>query len=689
MKRLVIVIFIVIGFGLVLGDGPLVYAQETDEFTLEEVLVTAQKREENLQKVSITMDTISGNELTEMGYVDLDGALQKISTVFLRKNNYGVHVSIRGMGNDLPPIGNISMVGINVDGSFTGRTETGQTGLYDIQRIEVLAGPQGTLYSRNSSGGVVNIISADPTDQYEGSGSIEAGNYELLNLQGMINAPVGETAALRVAFASASREGYLSNGLDDNDAKSARMKLKYTPNDNLSVIFGAEYTKTGGKGTGGLGADAFIVEPAEPWTSSFPNDVWVKRFSHRYYINANWDLGFGELTFLPAYSARDLNDRMYFADPGGLRDVTSFQNEDETNIELRLVSPSDSKTKWLIGLYHYYRDLITGFDNYPRGSGLYSERGAKDPSYAAFGNTTYPINDKLRINAGLRYTLDKQKTFSYSETVGAVPVGTYSEEVKESRHFDYKLGFEYDISQNSMLWADWSTGFRQGYSNQKDQTVDTYQLGSKNRFLNERLQINATAFYNDYVGYAVMDSKTYTLNGVIYMDRGSGNADQAVTYGLDLQTNLMITRKDRLDISVSYMNTEITNLVIYYEDYYAPYTGYEGMQLTNSPEYAITFSYEHEFTLNNGGSITPRVDSRYETESRLSFLDTTRFSVEPDHHISNCSLKYGAPDGKWSINFYLKNIENHPEKIGYPPFGASFVSLGAPRTYGAVLSMQF
>ncbi|MBN1627682.1 MAG: TonB-dependent receptor, partial [Deltaproteobacteria bacterium] len=254
MKKTFIVVFSVfLAIGIAVTGIPWVMAQETgsDEFTLEEITVTAQKREQDLQKVASGVEVIQGYQLTEMGLVDLDEALRNISSALVQPVGEEMTVIIRGMDNDEMPGDSFSQVAVTVDGSFSNSWGVGTTGLYDMQRVEVLVGPQGTLYSRNSSGGVVNMISNNPTtEEVKASGSLELGNYKLVNTQGMINVPINDAWAVRAAFISTVRDGYASNGLSDADDRSVRLKLGFTPSDIFSAVLTYEYSKIGGKSQG-------------------------------------------------------------------------------------------------------------------------------------------------------------------------------------------------------------------------------------------------------------------------------------------------------------------------------------------------------------------------------------------------------------------------------------------------------
>ena len=344
MKKVFIAIFmVIIGLGLAFGDVPNVCAQESDfdEFTLEEITVTAQKREENQQKTAIAMQTFSGAELRELGYNDLDEIISQISNAFVNTAGDGMRVSLRGMADTIVTMGALNdmsistpTVAVNVDGVYSSRRNSG-SGLYDMERVEVLYGPQSTLYATSSPGGIVNIVTADPkTDRYEASGMLEYGNFEALQMQGMLNAPVGEQFALRAAFNTSVRDGYLANGADDDDSKSARVKALFKANDNLSLMVTGELTDSGGHGYSGTTSFISPGDVADPWDNSDQDSpVPRDRKNIDYNIQIDWDLGFGTLTLLPAHATMTETATMTRQDMFTGEEYTAFMDNEQEQLE--------------------------------------------------------------------------------------------------------------------------------------------------------------------------------------------------------------------------------------------------------------------------------------------------------------------------------------------------------------------
>lgn len=702
MRRMkIIVVTLIMALGLTLEYVPSLFAQtgETDEFTLEEITVTAQKREENLQKVAATMETISGYDLVEAGKTSIEDILTNIAGTWIQGSGVQFNIVMRGMDNDEGARSSFAMTAINVDGVYSNNREVGRVGVYDLERVEVMVGPQGTLWSRNAAGGVINFVTKNPTlERFEGLGSVDIGNFDALTLTGVMNVPVNDRFAFRAAFNSDSHDGYASNGVCDNDSKEARIKLLYHPNEDLSAILTYEFVKVEGP-HGPTGYEAFEDEDKtdNPWTNNTELLHWrFHRHTNKANLNLNWTTPIGVVTFLPSImiqkAPHDSQSRPSMT-PEGLVYTYGWQDQDtkERAGELRLSSLDDSSWKWLLGAYYYFRGTYSNVTPLSANWGI-----QENESPAIFGNATIPITDRFRVTLGTRYTSEDELYEDYraAPRPGEAP---YSLNEYSSSHTDYKLAIEYDVSENSMLWVDYSTGYKHVTRNNLAQELNAYQLGAKNRFFNNRLQLNATAYYNDFSNYNVVHNRYYfDAAGEQQMDPGTG-VGAATIYGLDLSTNYLITPNDRIDLQASMLHSEVRDLVIKYTYYYPPSDVFEGTELNNAPKLTATLGYQHTFNLRNGGNIRAKINTRYQTKTMLQFFlpdedvpagwDKDTLNHEPTHTISEVNVTYDNPTNRWSLSGYMKNIENHAIKYSYDARMGMIV--GDPRTFGVVLSVNF
>lgn len=722
MKR-VLTLILLMALGVVFGASPPVRAQsaDTEEFTLEEITVTAQKREENVQKVAIQMEVITGEELNDRGVVDLRDALRNVSTAFVQDAAKDLMIVIRGMTNNNMPGDSTNQVAVSVDGAYSNNFLTGQSGFYDMQRVEVLAGPQGTLHSRNTSGGIVNLISNNPsTDAVAGSASVGLGNYDYLTAQGVLNVPLSDALAFRAAFNTSAHDGYLSNGTMDDDTKSARLKLGYTPSEDLSAVLTYEYTKLGGHSKSGF-VVLFVDEDDvdDPWTSTIPGWLYrTDRSSDRFSLNLNWTTPIGTVVILPAYAKYDEDKAqqdplkvnadgtpagggppMPGAPPStlvGWRQQIRGHQQKEKSIEARMSSNEDAFLQWIVGYYYYdmewnnpYTKARTEIDGVVFDE-VVSWSIQDNESYSVFGNITVPVADTFRVKGGARYTSDEEFRHGYDSTGGRSGTDFYSEDGPfEDEHTDYKLSMEYDVNENAMLWADYSTGYKMGFRGNPSQELDAYSIGEKARFLDNRLQVNTTAFYYDYQNFQVDAGPHPTLDD--FNGRGFGEAE---LWGVDLTTEYVVTLRDRLNVSIAYLNAEISDTTIIYENMRTretlpPESLADPPGLNGSPELTVTASYSHMFELADGGSLTARIDPRYVSDKTLRFQDSNEeLNTEPAHMMVDASMNYYSPDGTWNINAYVKNLTNHAEKTGFY-MSLDYLQIGPPRTFGAIVSVRF
>jgi outer membrane receptor protein involved in Fe transport len=800
-----------VGFILALGGLSSLFGQETEseEFTLEEITVTAQKRAENQQKVPIAMETISGDMIKEMGKTDIDQILSSVSSIIINKAQDGMRVTLRGMSNDQSTFHGRQVstptVAVNMDGAYTNRSAAGDN-LYDLERVEVLYGPQSTLYSAATPGGVVNVVTASPKlDMFSTSAILEAGNFNKKHAEATINVPVASKFAFRVAANYTKRDGYLTNGADDEDSKSARLKGLFQANDKLSFTAIAEYSKQGGQGMGQNGVVLFDKQGDvdNPWmaaagrgeTVAGPqpmNDGVNKKYSGR----IDWDMGFGSLAIIPSYTPRDSKSISTGTDQA-TGEATYTKNNGsgyEKSIEARMTSSSDfTSFKWILGAawYHSYdemsNDTFFSSDNGPNGYMLgYQDQKTK----AVFGNITYPVTDRFRATGGLRYSTES--TFSYNNEVP----GRGEESVDMTYNSpDYKVGIEYDLATNSMIFSDFSTSYRtQGMGTKNDgsafppEKLKAFTLGSKNRFLNNRMQVNASAYYYIYKNYmavtmigtvsdnydgaydpthtysqAALDSPALSQedvragngNGQLdYIDKnGNGRFDfgvdtlvdgksspptgqpgpppdgtagtangkvtgDAKVYGIDISTSTLVTQDFKVDLSVSYLKKYFTHLIFPFDAVDSALwnmsdVDYSGKDMTFAPHLTFNATLTYNIMLPNGGTLSPTFDTRFQSSYKMYFLneilgtsrgrepgaqitgyrvDVSKSSRQEPYHVSNFTLVYAHPTGNWTLTGYVKNIEDYAVKRSIfknGPDNVSELTIGPPRTYGGILSVNF
>lgn len=697
-------------------------SQEAEPARLDDIVVTAQRREESLQKAAIAVSAVAGEALTEKSITDPTDLTQLVPALQVTRGSVHTQFYLRGVGtfgsNGFAEQG----IGVNLNGVYLSRPAAPASLFYDLERIEVLKGPQGTLYGRNATGGTVNIITARPRlGEVGGVVNAEYGDYDSIKASGAINFPAGERVALRFAGQYVNRDGYLSDGYDDEDSKAGRAQFLYESGAGFDLNLMVDHARVRGQGGGGtimplldgnrrLGPSdpAVLAEYlSRPPTPPVPqiiarSDGYMNNDFTGVIATANFDLGFARLTMIPAWRETDIDIVNYTS--SFLIDV--IEKSEQTSLELRLANEGE-RLNWVAGAYWFSENIHAEqfFDQSSNSTRIDSELDTE--SAAIFGQATLSFTDRLRATAGVRYTSDnkQQDTINVSRPfVGFVPPGppafipiilTIASNPQTDVDFTrttWKAGLEYDLGPDSLLYASVATGFKSGilysavgqnYSNPEELTA--FSIGSKNRFLGDTLQLNFEAFYWDYTDQQishlgpvqVATTPSGPLYGPVFLTENAGGA---TIWGLETELLWQPTRRDLLSLNVQYLNTEYEELL--YQAYStsgaAPYNGCSvaptalvgtsptarifdvdctGKPLPHAPEWTVNAAWEHRFELGNGSQVVFGLDTRIETERYLS-LDFVADGRQGSSTMSNARLSWEAASGAWSVTAFVNNIED-------------------------------
>jgi iron complex outermembrane receptor protein len=462
-------------------------AHAQDASIIEEVVVTAQKRSENLQSVPATVTVVDAQALKARGVSDLRGITAFVPMVNLNQENSVTQVFIRGIGQTSDSENNDPAVATNIDGVYASRfTLSGS--LFDVERVEVLSGPQGTLYGRNAAGGAVNVTTKQPGHTFGGEALVEYGAFDFLHGFAAADLPVTKDLALRVAIDTAKRDGYMSNGQNDLDSIAGRLTARYQPIEALTFTVRGEMQKASGHG------DAIVnrpfVRPDDPWYQ--PSAEGEAYFSRRKAnkLSAQLDYDFGgpqniTVTYIPSYTYYSYDYATpigapirYVPDPGRpgfplagfAATLTAQDSARQQSHELRF-GGANARLNWVVGGYLFNQTakgrgasfnilnpgVFTGGLSQPYAFQSASPQSAfntKTDSRAAFGQATVSISESLRLTGGLRYSDDKRRTVGRAQSLVpiahlALPSINYDLHLGD-RRADWKVGVEYDISPDSM-----------------------------------------------------------------------------------------------------------------------------------------------------------------------------------------------------------------------------------------------
>lgn len=705
--------------------------------TLPEVVVTAQKRGENLQKVPLAITAVTGLELEKAGVTDATGLTAVVPGLQVGTYGSSTEFTIRGVTSNTDPNLGDSPTAFHIDGIYQGRPGAASGLFYDLARAEVLNGPQGTLYGKDSTGGTINIITNKPNFHgLSGQVTEEIGDYGRYRTEAMINVPLSSTLAFRGALQTDRHTGYLASGYDDADDIAGRVHLLWRPNPNFFALLSQDYFHQGGVGNGQIpipqAGDYWLKDPWSVKNTELQNEGAgglngrTNNLSAQTSLLLNWTFPYFDLTSISAYHHLSLDADSF------LNGTPSLQKETDNEIsqEVRLTSPAKERVKWALGFY-YHREQQTNdlwFYN-QAGPGVDSVQifpKIDTPSYAVYGQLTYPILQDLNITGGLRWSND-QKTvqgtiaqYNYLVTdyngpivdrttlvpPGIVPQAAPNGSLSASR-VTWRIGMDKQLSPSSMVYFNVSTGYKQGGLDASappnnvyaPETITAYEVGAKNRFFGDRLQLNVDAFYYDYKGYQVDQLEFFPGQfGTLVFGDFITNAAGAKNEGVEVEAKAAPTKYDTISLNVAYLDAVFTNFK--YPNPADPanpsstftYSDLSGYTEFSAPRWSGTLSYQHVWRLPNDTQLAFFALSHFQTYTWLT-PNHQSDSRQPGYTKTEVVLQYTSPGGKYSVEAYGRNLENRAVYNNYtfqgPPPAHNYATIDPPRTYGAALKVQF
>jgi len=674
-------------------------AEESD--SLVEIVVTAEKRTEDLQSIPAAISAETGNTLVAQGITDVRGLGQIFPAIELGQDYIYTQIDIRGVGanNDAPALD--PAIAFNIDGVYQSRDYGTYGAFYDIDRVEVLRGPQGTLYGRNATGGSINLITNKPVDTFQAASEFDLGNYDSKRGFGMLNVPVNDELAVRGAVQYSSHNGYLSSGFNDEDSLGARLQALFKPNSDVSLLVGGDYFQDHSLGAHTVIGLPFRM-PSNPYFDPASSGGFYSDFkSWSFHTQLDWNFGFATLTDIPAWKRVDIDT----TDPVVGVFATTISTDKSYSNELRLASNPDPKSPWTwVGGLYFFKETDYVYQNYfnPYFSSITINPDISEKSWALFGQTTYAIRDGLRLTGGLRYS-DDTKTANGQDQIFIpalnFPVGNIPDDFNDTwHHVDWKVGIDTDVTPTSLLYANIATGYLEGgfnlgssvglLPNFQPEKLTAYTLGSKNRLFDNRFQVNVEAFYYDYKDYIVSE---YLTQGAAAGDFALYNADKTEIFGGEIETQTLITIDDLLSVNVALLHAQYTNFNLPVPS--NGLTDLSGFTAMKSPAVSLQGAYKHTWHIANGASIeagaTTHFDSKYWT-----LFDHSLGSEQPSYTKTNVVLSYYSPDKKWHVQAYGNNLENSAVVSTAAPANSSsagvpWAHLEPPRTYGVRFGFNY
>lgn len=687
-----------------------------------DIIVTAQRRSERLQDVPVTVTVFGAEEIRNARIQEFADVAQRTPGLTFDAFPAGQpRPFIRGIGSvDRGAAGDPSSA-VFVDEIYLGRPAAIAFDAFDVQQIEVLKGPQGTLFGRNVVGGAVNVTTRRP-DPGKFDASVEAtyGNYDRTEVAGFINVPVANgTGALRASGSVRKHDGYARNRFtggdaDDQDTVSGRLQLLAEPNDVTRFQLSADYTRDRASSPAQY---VFDREPGSPravlWTVNRDRDAYASEFDGRqdrdtWGVRGQVDLslGFSNLIYIGSYRELDYSLLGDFdgGNPTFNRAGISGGNTEETEFwsnELRLVSPDDSPIKWVAGVYAFNQRVVRddSVSIYARASltapvptalptDIYDQRASLD-SIAVFADVTVPLGDRIRVFGGLRYSKD-DKDFSISNARSTAlfrATGRFTVTADESFDaFTWRAGADFRVAEDNLLYGLVSRGFKSGGFQDTPSSAASavtpfqpefatqYEVGLKSQFFDRRVTWNNTLFYTDYT-----DLQTRQVSGLSII---TNNAGKATIKGYE--TALSLRPTDRIGLAVSYAYTDAK-----FDEYVEVGVDLAGNRLSRAPKHKLVVSPGYTFPIGNGGELLFAADYQYTSKI---FDDNTNGPIEVQKPVEliDARIVFTLPGGKYQLSAWGKNLTNELYRTFQAQFfGANFGAYAPPRTYGATLRVNY
>lgn len=737
------------GVAIALGQSAIAQALE-----IEEIVVTASKRAQSIQDVSTSVSAFSEDDLKLGGIEDVSRLEHMVPGMRFGQSGHEVRLAIRGTRTNNVGTEAEQVVGIFEDGVYVPTTTQAMGAYVDVERIEVLRGPQGTLYGRNTFGGTINIVTYEPSfEGIEYSVSGLYGDYDRFRAEGMFNLPLSDTLAFRFAGLSDAHDGYIENthnsgtsdDLSDKDMQFFRATLKWQPTDTIdttlrvasstvdsngSAIWG--YQQIGGY-VGGVLMPGHQYAPADasdhfdqgPWRVSRNQKSLADIDSTSTTLTLNWDLPLATLKVI--YNFTDFEgtqqyDSDYSDGGDALNDgFTGWDSVQETwSTEVQLVSSGEGALEWLLGYYYYEQTSNWNWNALENGEWIephWDRQGDYvSDSTGYFAHATYSLTDELRAVAGLRYAEDSKGQRDPLDWTVWPPVPMPGEgEADEWSKTLWKVGIEYDLNEDVMLYGVTSTGYRAGGINfiavgvplsYEPEEVIAMEAGVKSTLLDGRLVVNAAAFRNEYRD---MHAQSFIFLGGGGVSEFTENGGEVDAQGLEVEVKWLPAENWDVSGWMSFLDAEFGEYNVSrlaglgnaggrqdLDDPERQLLSLEGWAPALSPEFSAGVQVGYDIVLANGSVVTPFVQTTYTGEYYAHDVNVP--GVDQDAHTkSDLRLIWTSADSRIQAQAFVLNVEDEAVLnrvvVFNPGDTENLASLQAhwnnPRTWGVSVTYSF
>ena len=754
-------------------EAPPPAAQEEQPEGIEEITVTARRREENLQRTPVSIAAFTAAELEERSSTSLDDLGKMTANLTFTKgsaaNRNTAQVFMRGVGQADNSLTYDPGVAIYIDGVYLARMQGSVLDLVDIERVEVLRGPQGTLFGKNTIGGAVSIVTSKPTGEFGGKARVRFGNYGRLDSNLKLDFPLREgTLAGRVAFATSTSDGYSKNLVtgsrwDADKMLGARLSLLWTPSETAEIWITADRMQ---QNQGNGGGSCVVLDPNNRSfaTTTFPRPVYFGRPWSLFGFNSDPAGGSGLTGAEECQRSQEASkDYDFFADGRNRSDMDTwsttataeFQLGDKTlksisswrrmewsrafefdytplivgsneqrpnnqqnqwSQEVQLLGTAlEDRLSWITGIYWFNEksdfnsvNAIALFPNANSGN----RRGIEALSYAAFGQFTYQLTDKLSLTAGARRTHER-KYFSNAfltrrpfklnpgpEDLMLRPDISVMDDSQRFNSWTPMGNLSLQLTDDLLLYTTWSRGFISGGLNFRPPaanpglvpydpaTLSSWEVGVKSTWLDNRLRVNFAAFNNDYEDMQISVFRANAAGDFVNLFQ---NAGEATIRGFELEMVAVPLPGLQLSAGLGITDAE-------YDEFLDldPITGITSdrshLDLHRSPKRSLNASISYEFPAMEYGTLTLRTDYYMQSKVYLH-VDNDEGLSQDQYGVLNARANFALSDGNTEIAAYVTNATErfyNRAAVALKQFlGVGYTAWGEPRMYGVELVRRF
>ncbi|WP_374572242.1 TonB-dependent receptor [Phenylobacterium sp.] len=698
---------------------------------LEELVVTAQKRSETLQKVPITVAVVTEREVAAAGATSTLDLARLVPGFVANKNLGNGIVYLRGVGQSTAITGGAeSPVATYIDGVYVSTPAAGVFNLNNIEQISVLKGPQGTLFGRNTTGGVVQVVTRDPGREFGGRAEVGYASYNTLSGRLYVNKPLTDELSTNFAIAGKNRAtGYVRNVYTGNrvleeTSYTLQNKWRWTPTERTDVVLDLIYDRySGGEGAnlqiapGALAPDQVTTFLGSRKVSARVDGTSTSRFSIGA-LKVRQDLDWAILSGNVAISAFHQNLLFAQTSTSGLPNPGNFPATilrtpaaiDTRSAEIQLQAPSGQDFQWIVGGFYLDDNNDYSLINYQDEVFAASINAIiHTKSYAAYTQATKTVFEGTRLTAGLRYTHDEKRIGGITDK-GVGPAQTLPPQ-KSWQRVTWRLSLDHDFGDNVLGYVSYNRGFKAGLYNATSfanppvnpEVVDAYEIGVKSQLMDNRLRLNLTGFHYDYNDIQLRTSVAVPVIGIF-----TYNAAKAKIDGFDVDVAALVTDNLRLNVSAEYLDAKYTDFPT--GQFAAPNPlrsipsncqpkplnnkiggvttltcDLSGYRLQRAPKFVANISGEYGWDT-RFGRMTLNASDNYNSGF---FFDSDNQLKQKAYHQVSASLSLTAPDEAWNVKVWGTNLAN-AVVFGSGGVSSSFYTLpAAPPMYGVTFGTKF